>query len=387
MISNTLLLVLGGCLLGAVQLFVGVAIGLWTRRPDSAASKHGRNELHRAGAIAMRLQNLATEMSSIINEHCSELEVASQMLSVDGSQSDEPIPDAVTNVIGHIVHANQSLQAKLDQAESRLKEQAREIEAHVSRSLTDALTGLPNRRDFNVRLEERMSTWQRRREFFSLLMLDVDHFKKLNDTYGHLAGDKVLTALGTALRGAVRREDSVARYGGEEFAVLLPNTSLEQAALVAQKVREAVAKIVVEHDGHTITITVSGGLAAIQAEERSESLIHRADEALYAAKRAGRNRAFAHDGVECRWAAGETEVQATAEMPQAEISPEPVSASVDGEDGGGRPLIGLESTAAADSQPREAISAALAETCQELRQFLTQRDQHDAVAPPAKLAR
>ncbi len=383
MISNTLFLVLGGCLLGAVQLFVGVAIGLWTRRPDSAAAKHGRAELHRAGAIAKRLQNLATEMSSIINEHCSELEQASQMLSLDGSQSDEPIPDAVMNVIGHIVHANQSLQSKLDQAESRLKEQAVEIESHISRSLTDALTGLPNRRDFNVRLEERMSTWQRRREVFSLLMLDVDHFKNLNDTYGHLAGDKVLTALGAALRGAVRREDAVARYGGEEFAVLLPNTSLEQAMLVAHKVREAVARIAVEHDGHQIGITVSGGLAAIRADERAETLIHRADEALYAAKRAGRNRAFAHDGTECRGVTGEQEGAAPAVVPQANVSTESLPAMVDVESWPAK----IESAKSAADQPREVISAKLAETCQELRQFLAQRAQSEVTTSPANLAK
>lgn len=383
MISNTLLLVLGGCLLGAVQLFVGVAIGLWTRRPDSIATKHGRVEMQRAGAIAKRLQNLATEMSSIIIEHCSELEQASQMLAVDGSQSDEPIPDAVMNVIGHIVHANQNLQAKLDQAESRLKEQAVEIESHISRSLTDALTGLPNRRDFNVRLDERMSTWQRRRETFSLLMLDVDHFKKLNDTFGHLAGDKVLTALGTALRSAVRREDAVARYGGEEFAVLLPNTSLEQATLVAQKVREAVAKILVEQDGNKISISVSGGLASIQAEERSESLIHRADEALYAAKRAGRDRAFAHDGVECRWVAGEQGSSTVAEIPQPiESSLALASQAIEQS-----PLAEIESAVQADAQPREVISATLAETCQELRQFLAERGQSAPAAPPASLAK
>ena len=155
-----------------------------------------------------------------------------------------------------------------------------------------------------------MSAWSRRREVFSLLMLDVDHFKKLNDTYGHLAGDQVLATLGGALRGAIRREDAIARYGGEEFAVLLPNTTLEQAALVAQKVREAAERTVVNHDQHNIAITISGGLATIQPNEPVETLIERADEALYAAKAAGRNCAFAHDGVDCRLAAGSAECDA-----------------------------------------------------------------------------
>src|SRR5437588_1869638 len=145
----------------------------------------------------------------------------------------------------------------------------------MSRSLTDPLTGLPNRREFNERLEQRMGAWTRRREVFSLLLLDVDHFKKLNDRHGHLAGDQVLAAIGRALRGAIRREDSVARYGGEEFAILLPSTSLEQAVLVGQKVREAVARIVVTRGNQQIGVTISGGLAMIQTNERVEMLIQR----------------------------------------------------------------------------------------------------------------
>ena len=170
-------------------------------------------------------------------------------------------------MIGDIVRANQNLQSKLDTAESRLQEQAVEIEAHISRSLTDPLTGLPNRREFNDRLEERMGAWNRRREVFSLLLLDVDHFKKLNDQHGHLAGDQVLAAIGGALRGAIRREDAVARYGGEEFAILLPNTSLEQAAHVAQKVREAVGADGRRTQSAKIAVTVSGGLATIEPNE------------------------------------------------------------------------------------------------------------------------
>ena len=185
-------------------------------------------------------------MSSSVGEHRSELDHASQLLTSTEARSDEALAELVVDVIGDIVRANQNLQSKLETAESRLQEQAVEIETHISRSLTDPLTGLPNRREFNDRLEERMSAWNRRKEVFSLLMLDVDHFKKLNDQHGHLAGDQVLAAIGRALRAAIRREDAVARYGGEEFAILLPNTSLEQATPVAQNVREAVARVVVK---------------------------------------------------------------------------------------------------------------------------------------------
>ncbi len=380
MVSNTLLLVFGGCLLGAIQLVVGVAIGMWARRPDAAASSRGRYDMQQAGTIAKQLQTLANEMSSIVDEHCSELEQASQLLTVDGAVGDETIANMVMNVIGEIVHANRGLRSKLDTAENRLQDQAVEIEAHISRSLTDPLTGLPNRREFNERLEERMSAWQRRREVFSLLLLDVDHFKKLNDSYGHLAGDRALATLGGVLRGAIRREDAVARYGGEEFAVLLPNTTLEQASLVAEKVREAVERTTVHHNEQRIAITISGGLATIQPNERVEKLIERADEALYAAKAAGRNCAFAHDGVNCRLAAGAAgseRLGPAAQLIELINAPDAEKSAVDDPSN--------ETAAEFGSYlPRESISSALAETCQELRRFLEQRGQSEEAAPPAR---
>jgi diguanylate cyclase (GGDEF)-like protein len=262
-----------------------------------------------------------------------------------------------------------------------LQEQAVEIEAHISRSLTDPLTGLPNRREFNERLEERMGAWNRRREVFSLLLLDVDHFKKLNDQYGHLAGDQVLASLGGALRGAIRREDAIARYGGEEFAILLPNTSLEQTAPVAQKVREAVARTVVRHDEHTIAVTVSAGIATIQPDERVEALIQRADAALYAAKAAGRNCAFAHDGLECRLADG----AATAALGPAarliELINSPDAQKPAQDDGSSEAAKEFGSYL-----PQETISSTLAETCQELRKFFEQRGKSEEATTKSPLA-
>ncbi len=383
MISYTLLLVLGGCLLGAIQLMVGVGIGISARRPaaDSDAYRRGRHDMLQAGAIAKRLQTLANEMSSSVGAHRQELEQASQLLAVDGESGDESIADFVTRVVGDIVLSNQNLQAKLDTAEGRLQEQAVEIEAHISRSLTDPLTGLPNRREFNERLEERMGAWNRRREVFSLLLLDVDHFKKLNDQYGHLTGDQVLASLGGALRGAIRREDAVARYGGEEFAILLPNTSSEQAALVAQKVREAVARTVVNHNQRKIAVTVSCGIASIQPNERVETMIQRADAALYAAKAAGRNCAFVHDGAECRLADGIATHSAGTAARLIELihSPEAEKAPVESEPGN------IEAPDFGSYLPREAISAELAETCQELRRFLKEHGHSEEPSSPGRL--
>jgi diguanylate cyclase len=375
--SPVVLLILGGCALGVVQLTVGVALGMWVRRKDPADDRRHQQDVAHAQLIAKRLHDLADEMSTSAQEHRSQLDRASQMLTAEGAESGETLAELVVGVIGEIVRANQSLQTKLDTAESRLQEQSAELEAQISRSLTDPLTGLPNRREFTDRLEERMSAWNRRKEVFSLLLLDVDHFKKLNDLHGHLAGDQVLAEIGRALRGAIRREDSVARYGGEEFAIVLPNTTLEQAIRVGQKVREAVARVVVTQNDQRISVTASGGLASIAANEHPDALIQRADAALYAAKAAGRNCAFVHDGVECRPADGFQPIPAGPTAQIVEMINAPASREEQVVD-----LLEDQVLEFGTYLPQEAISAELAQTCQELRRHVEERgERREEVAP------
>lgn len=381
MTSHTLYFVLGGCLLGAVQLLAGIALGLWIRRPGSTAARDGQQDILQASLIAKRLQTLADEMSLSVGEHRNKLDQASQLLTSGNEHGDESLTELVVDVIGDIVRANQGLQTKLNTAENRLQEQAVEIEAHISRSLTDPLTGLPNRREFNERLEERMGAWNRRRDVFSLLLLDVDHFKKLNDRHGHLAGDQVLAAIGKALRGAIRREDAVARFGGEEFAILLPSTPLEQAVLVAQKVREAVSRIVVKRGDQQLAVTVSGGLATIESNERVEMLIQRADSALYAAKAAGRNCAFVHNGIDCNAADGSA---VDAQQPAGAASR--LVELINAPDAHKREVEDAQKPEAVEFGtylPRESISAELAQTCEDLRRFLADRGARSEVAPAA----
>jgi len=157
---------------------------------------------------------------------------------------------------------------------------------------TDALTGLRNRRAFDHSLQLELAIVDRRDAPLSLLMLDVDHFKRINDSLGHEAGDKVLLAIARLLSGCARVIDVVARVGGEEFAVILPNTDAPGALEVAERMRIAVAQA--NWLGHPTTISL--GVATLQEKEDACGLYARADAALYAAKAAGRNQVVSAEG-------------------------------------------------------------------------------------------
>jgi diguanylate cyclase (GGDEF)-like protein len=155
---------------------------------------------------------------------------------------------------------------------------------------TDALTGLFNPRYMTERLEIELENALR--SPLTCLLIDVDHFKKINDTHGHPFGDAVLVAVASAMRRSVRRVDSVGRLGGEEFLVILPDTPATRATIVAERIREAVAAEAVEQDGKSVRATVSVGVVTYPADGLTDraTLLKAADSALYAAKRAGRNR-------------------------------------------------------------------------------------------------
>jgi diguanylate cyclase (GGDEF)-like protein len=154
---------------------------------------------------------------------------------------------------------------------------------------TDPLTGLDNR----AAAHETLAAWRERHPStaLSLLLMDLDHFKQINDSHGHAAGDVVLAACARRLQLALRRQDGIARWGGEEFVVWLPGTGAAHACLVAEKLRSVVCEAACAlPDGRPVTVTVSTGLVELQAQEALDDAIARADRAMYASKRAGRNR-------------------------------------------------------------------------------------------------
>ena len=164
------------------------------------------------------------------------------------------------------------------------------LEVQRQKALIDPLTGLPNRAAWSERLDYEVNAWHQRGNSLSLAMLDLDHFKRINDGYGHLAGDKVLKIIANVLSKRLRPTDFIARFGGEEFVLLMPDSALADALAVGELLREAIAACPFHFKGEPVTITVSMGVAQFQPGERSDLALKRADEALYRAKAAGRNQ-------------------------------------------------------------------------------------------------
>jgi diguanylate cyclase (GGDEF)-like protein len=196
---------------------------------------------------------------------------------------------------------NRRLRARLNETEKELDDAKRmlkikeiELDAVIAQaeevSHVDALTCLPNRRQIIKTLQVEVNRAERYNTLLSISMIDIDHFKKVNDSYGHTVGDQVLFQLANILQESIRNPDTVGRYGGEEFLVVLPNTRLEQAAEQAARLCKCIREADIEI-GDVLRLTVSIGVAEYRyGQENWQKFLSRADMALYAAKNAGRDR-------------------------------------------------------------------------------------------------
>ena len=190
--------------------------------------------------------------------------------------------------LGQLAVAFNLMIQKLEQSQKALKNLA----------ILDELTGVYNRREFNLQLKNELERSGRYNNYFTLLILDIDHFKQLNDTYGHQAGDEALRKIAALFQQEFREFDRVARYGGEEFIVILPETSGASAYAVAERIRQLISTYVLPFNGKTINMTISGGIATFPEDgETQEVLISAADQALYFAKRSGRNQIIIYSSL------------------------------------------------------------------------------------------
>ncbi|MDN7140900.1 GGDEF domain-containing protein [Pseudomonas sp. JQ170] len=164
------------------------------------------------------------------------------------------------------------------------------LEEQRQKALIDPLTGLPNRAAWSEQVDQEVAHWQEQGGHLLMAILDLDHFKRINDSYGHLAGDKVLKIVANVLRKRLRPRDFIARFGGEEFVMLVPQTTLAAGCQLAEALRAAIEACPFHFKGERVTITLSIGISAFRSGERSDIVLKRADEALYRAKHLGRNR-------------------------------------------------------------------------------------------------
>ncbi|TVY03261.1 sensor domain-containing diguanylate cyclase [Cohnella terricola] len=179
--------------------------------------------------------------------------------------------------------ALKALHKELEKKQEELTDLNRTLELQA---LTDGLTGVSNRRAFQECLDAAFAAFARSRNPFAMVLLDIDYFKRINDTYGHPVGDEILRRLTQELQAQIRSIDVLARYGGEEFAIILPGANRESAVIAAERFRKSIE----EADWGEYRVTISLGAATVSEEDTAESLIAKADQALYASKSGGRNR-------------------------------------------------------------------------------------------------
>jgi diguanylate cyclase len=281
-----LLAALGGALAASV---------MWWKRAQSTVPRPGASDARLASETLSRLQELTFRVAAEVDQHAECVEEISAQLA--GDDHDEA---AVIAAVTQLIDANRRMKRQLDTAEERLQTQAVELESHAAEARTDPLTLVANRRALDDELARCVAEFERRGTPTTLMLLDVDHFKRFNDAHGHQAGDDALKTVARVVRQHVGEVGLVARYGGEEFAVVLAGLDMAAATPYCERARQAVAATSLRQRSGEIRITASAGVAQLLAKESAGDMLGRADAALYASKNAGRNCAHLHDGRSCR---------------------------------------------------------------------------------------
>ncbi len=215
---------------------------------------------------------------------------------IKNAETLEELADAVSSIVEDtrmMLEKNQNLEYELTSSSTQVAELKKNLDNVKKEALTDGLTNLSNRKAFDKQIRDWISDADAGGGALCLLMIDIDHFKKFNDTYGHQVGDQVLRLVARTLTDGIKGGDFAARFGGEEFAIIFPNTPLSGAERVADSLRRAVEnkEVVNKNNNKTLgRITLSGGVAEYVKGESVTSFIDRADAALYEAKHTGRNR-------------------------------------------------------------------------------------------------
>jgi diguanylate cyclase len=257
----------------------------------------------------MAMMDAASGSASNYSESLAD--VSSRLSSTKDRDGIRAIVESLVQTATEMKKDNHKLEQRLSQSKQEINQLQENLEVVRNESLTDPLTGLANRKYFDMSLAEALEATAERSEPLSLVMTDIDHFKSFNDTWGHLTGDQVLRLVAMSVKQNVKGQDIAARYGGEEFALVLPNTVLRSAITVADHIRRAVMskELMKRSTGQNLgRVTISLGVATARKGDTMQSLIARADACLYAAKRNGRNRVISETDPELAQGASEAQV-------------------------------------------------------------------------------
>jgi diguanylate cyclase len=297
---GVLLTCLGRSILGRLGGWQG-----WDSPADLTAPPSGSGEPGVSPSDRQNITQLVRQLAILTQEYSDDLEAQRNQLSVcleQAQQQRSALPggaaDIVSPCLEQLILSTTRVQQRVRSAREALLGQAVQLESDLSEARTDGLTGLVNRRAFDAKIEELFASYRAGGDSFVLALIDIDHFKQINDNFGHQAGDVVLKAVAAALRRAFDQAFLVARYGGEEFALLLPGPLRLSAARV-ESIRRSIAGQPIAIAGQGLRVTWSVGLSEPAPDTTVTNLIRRADEALYSAKKGGRDRVCLHDGKRC----------------------------------------------------------------------------------------
>jgi diguanylate cyclase len=261
------------------------AVSTTNSLPTPAAEEDQAGSL---ASVAKQLESHVSGMSANVDAHQTRVETINDKLRGDTTDA-----DAIAEAVRQLIEANTEMQQQLAKAQEQIHEQTLELEFAQKKAVTDALTRIPNRGAFDTHLSARHKVGPQTDPGTPhagvLALLDVDHFKKFNDTYGHRAGDEVLKVVAHLLHSRLNKYGLVARYGGEEFAVIIDNVDLDTAAPIIDKVRAEIAERKIEFEGQSLSVSASIGVAELTDRETIEEWLQRADDGLYHSKEAGRN--------------------------------------------------------------------------------------------------
>jgi diguanylate cyclase len=298
-----LLYLMMGLLFGTTFLSLGIVLGVWMGKrnspmPSRALGEQSSSPAPETQQLLDALKSFAAWTSDFSGDFTRYQSTMSSLSRRVADGKSVQTKEDIQGLLDQIITANKNLQDRLDNAEHKLDTQTKQLEGYLSEARTDALTGLSNRRAFDQKMEECFQKWSQNKQLFSLALVDIDHFKRINDTYGHPAGDAVLREIASRLKDFSDEAIHIARFGGEEFALLF-ETSSKVSAVVMEKIRSAIEGKPIDADGNAIKVTLSSGVSQIGNNDRIAKLVRRSDEALYTAKMAGRNRVFIHNGTLC----------------------------------------------------------------------------------------